>query len=83
MKAMSTSMMALASSMQRSFEHGAAPQYINHMAPAHISSHTQPMPNVIQQGNCIYNPAAPYRAMPPGRNNNDNEDYEQQTFYKL
>ncbi|CAB4008826.1 Hypothetical predicted protein [Paramuricea clavata] len=33
MKAMNASMMAIASSMQRSFEHSAAPQYINHMAP--------------------------------------------------
>jgi hypothetical protein len=83
MKAMSASMMALASSMQRSFERGVAPQYINHMAPAHISSHIQPMPNVIQQGNYIYNPAAPFPAMAPGRNDSDNEDYEQQTVYKL
>ena len=83
MKAMSTSMMALVSSMEKSFEHSASPQYINHMAPTHISGHIQPMPNVIQQGNYIYSPATQFASMAPHRNTSDDDDCEQQTFCKL
>ena len=47
MKAMSNAMMARASSMQNSFKHGATPQYINNMAPTHISSQYQPAPSIV------------------------------------
>ena len=66
MKAMSSSMMALASSMQRSFEHGAGPQYINNLS--YIPNNMQTMPNVIQQGNYVYNPAAQLADFAPSRN---------------
>lgn len=76
-------MMALASSMQRSFEHGSRPQYVNNMASP-SSSHFQAMPNVIQQGNYIYHQApAQHSAISPRRNLGIDEDCEQQTFYQL
>ena len=87
MKAMSTSMMAFASSLQKSFEHSAGtarPHYINNIAPAYIPSHMQPMSNVIQQGNYIYNPSAQLADIATVKNGTDiGEQNGEQTFYQL
>jgi hypothetical protein len=62
----------------------ARPHYINNIAPAYIPSHMQPISNVIQQGNYIYNPSAQLADIATVKNGTDiGEQNGEQTFYQL
>lgn len=83
MKAMSTAMMAKASSIQRSAEVQNVTSYYFNMAPQ-ASNPFPTISNVIQQGNYSY-PNANNRhstAIPSGNNGNNTED-EQPTYFDL